>query len=65
MVPSASLKRAEFDLQQARKEVEEGAKRLDRLKKVFGEQAGVVREAVLKVLGGFGYGLYFVSKNER
>ena len=50
-VPAAAMKRAEFDLQQARKEVEEGAKRLDRLKKVFTEQAAIVRESVLKLLG--------------
>lgn len=50
-VPSASLKRAEFELEQAKKEVGEYVKRLDRLKKVFSEQASVVRESVGKLLG--------------
>ena len=50
-VPAASLQRAEFDIAQAKKDAEESSKRLDRLKRVFGEQAGVLRECVLRVLG--------------
>ncbi|KAI9010228.1 spindle assembly checkpoint component Mad1 [Hyaloraphidium curvatum] len=51
VVPVASVERVQAELQRAQTELGEWTKRLDRLKKVFHEQAGVVRDTVFKVLG--------------